>query len=111
MAVTIDATVGGANANSYLTLAAAQDLIDGFVEDDDVVAWGTATTDQKNRALVSATDVVVVNHGSAGTAGAYVVQANTLAAGSFKITVGNVSGGALGEAIVLNFVALKGASA
>ena len=55
MAVTIDATVGGANANSYLTLAAAQDLIDGFVEDDDVVAWGTATDDQKNRALVSAT--------------------------------------------------------
>lgn len=60
--------------------------------------------------LVAATDVVVVNHGSAGTAGAYVVQANTIAAGSFKITVGNVSGGALAEAIVLNFVALKGAS-
>jgi len=59
---------------------------------------------------VSATDVVVVNHGSAGTAGAYVVQANTIAAGSFKVTVGNVSGGALAEAIVLNFVALKGAS-
>ncbi len=55
MAVTIDATVGGANANSYLTLAAAQTLIDGFVEDDDVVAWASATTDQKNRALASAT--------------------------------------------------------
>ena len=60
--------------------------------------------------LIAATDVVVVNHGSAGTAGAYVVQANTLAAGSFKITVSNVSAGALSEAIVLNFVALKGAS-
>jgi hypothetical protein len=55
MAITIDATVGGANANSYLTLAAAQALIDGFVEDDDVVAWASATTDQKNRALASAT--------------------------------------------------------
>ncbi len=55
MAITIDATVGGANANSYLTLAAAQALIDGFVEDEDVVAWASATTDQKNRALVSAT--------------------------------------------------------
>jgi hypothetical protein len=54
MAITIDATIGGASANSYQTLAAAQTLIDGFVEDDDVVAWGTATTDQKNRALVSA---------------------------------------------------------
>jgi hypothetical protein len=59
---------------------------------------------------VAATDVVVVNHGSAGTAGSYLVQANTLAAGSFKITVANVSAGSLSEAIVLNFVALKGAS-
>jgi len=55
MAVTIDATVGGANANSYLTLAAAELIIEGFVQDDDVVAWASATEDQKNRALFSAT--------------------------------------------------------
>ena len=55
MAITIDATIGGASANSYLTLAAAQAIIDGFVEDDDVTAWATATTDQKNRALYTAT--------------------------------------------------------
>ncbi len=54
MAITIVATVGAANANSYLTLSDAQDLIDGFVEDDDVVAWASATTDQKNRALYTA---------------------------------------------------------
>ena len=55
MAVVIDATVGGANANSYLTLAAAQEIIDGFVQDADVTAWASATTDQKNRALFTAT--------------------------------------------------------
>jgi hypothetical protein len=55
MAITIDATVGGASANSYLTLADAQALIDGMVENDDVTAWASATTDQKNRALYSAT--------------------------------------------------------
>ena len=59
---------------------------------------------------VSATDVVVVNHGSAGTAGSYLVNANGIAAGSFKVTVSNVSGGSLSEAIVINYVALKGAS-
>ena len=59
---------------------------------------------------VAATDVVVACHGSAGTAGAYIVSANSIAAGSFKITVSNVSGGSLSEAIVINFVALKGAS-
>ena len=55
MAITIDATVGGANANSYLTLADAQAIIDGFVQDADVTAWASATTDQKNRALFTAT--------------------------------------------------------
>ena len=55
MAITINANVGAADANSYLTLAAAQAIIDGFVEDDDVTAWATATTDQKNRALYTAT--------------------------------------------------------
>ena len=59
---------------------------------------------------IAATDVVVACHGSAGTAGAYIVSANGIASGSFKITVSNVSGGSLSEAIVINFVALKGAS-
>lgn len=55
MAVAINATVGDANANSYLTLAAAQTIIDGFVLDADVTAWASATTDAKNRALFTAT--------------------------------------------------------
>ena len=59
---------------------------------------------------VAATDVVIAIHGSAGTAGAYLVQANTMAAGSFKVTVANLSTGSLGEAIVVNFVVIKGAS-
>ena len=55
MPITIDATVGGASANSYLTLVDAQAIIDGFVQDADVTAWASATTDQKNRALFTAT--------------------------------------------------------
>lgn len=55
MPIAINATVGSASANSYLTLADAQAIIDGFVEDSDVTAWASATTDQKNRALASAT--------------------------------------------------------
>lgn len=54
MAITLDATVGGANANTYLTLNDAQAIIDGLVEDGDVTAWASATTDQKNRALYTA---------------------------------------------------------
>ena len=55
MPVSIVATVGAANANSYQTLGDAQAIIDGLIEDADVVAWASATTDMKNRALVTAT--------------------------------------------------------
>jgi hypothetical protein len=54
MAVVIVATPGAVNANSYLTLAEAQEIIDGMVLDADATAWGIATTDNKNRALYSA---------------------------------------------------------
>ena len=59
---------------------------------------GTEVSFTVTNSKIAATDVVVACHGSAGTAG------------SFKITVSNVSGGSLSEAIVINFVALKGAS-
>ena len=54
MAISLDATIGGANANTYLTLSDANDIIDGLVEDADVTAWASATDDQKNRALYTA---------------------------------------------------------
>lgn len=57
---------------------------------------------------VAATDNIVVNHASAGTAGAYQVQANNIGAGSFQITVRNVSGGGLSEAIVISYQVHKG---
>ncbi len=59
---------------------------------------------------VAATDTIVVNHGSGGTAGAYWLCVSTVAAGSFKISVGNLSGGSLSEAIVLNYNVIKGAA-
>lgn len=52
MAAEINATVGAADANSYLTLAEAQAFADG---DIDAVEWYAATTDQRTRALITAT--------------------------------------------------------
>ncbi len=51
------------------------------------LAGAAEVTFQVNNDKIAATDVVVVNHSSAGTAGSYLVQANSIAAGSFKITV------------------------
>ncbi len=54
MAISIDATVGGASANSYITLSDANSTIEGLIIDDDVQAWISATDDNKNRALFTA---------------------------------------------------------
>ena len=54
MAISIDATVGGASANSYITLSDANAIIEGLVADDDVAAWDGSNTDNKNRALFTA---------------------------------------------------------
>lgn len=59
---------------------------------------------------VDAQDVVIVNHGSAGTAGSYLVQAHAIASGSFAIMVSNVTAGSLSEAIVLNFAIIGGSA-
>ena len=55
MAISLVNTVGCATANTYVDITAAQAFIDGLVENDDVTAWASSTTDQKNRALFSAT--------------------------------------------------------
>ena len=74
------------------------------------LADGAEVTFRVTNDRVAATDVPHVVHGSAGTAGAYRVEVTAVADGYFKVTVGNVSGGSLSQAIVLNFILFKGAS-
>jgi hypothetical protein len=57
---------------------------------------------------VAATDVPLVAIASGATANSYMVGVDAVASGSFHVVVSNVSSGNLGEAIVLNFVILKG---
>ncbi len=44
MAITLDATVGGASANTYITLADANSFIEGLVLSDDAAAWMVQAT-------------------------------------------------------------------
>ena len=52
MTVTVVATAGASNANSYLTVAAADDLADLYLG---TLNWASASTDNKGRALIMAT--------------------------------------------------------
>lgn len=55
MAIVINATVGSASANSYVTLVEADAIVDGLVQDPDVQHWSSGNTDSRNRALYTAT--------------------------------------------------------
>jgi hypothetical protein len=58
--------------------------------------------------IIEANDVLILNHVSAGTAGAYTLNAQ-VSAGSASINVRNVTLGSLSEAIVIQFVVINGA--
>ena len=55
---------------------------------------------------ISATDVVIANQGSGGTAGAYQVACISVGAGTSVFRVTNVTGGALAEAVTINFAVI-----
>jgi hypothetical protein len=55
---------------------------------------------------ITANDVLILNHLSAGTAGSYLLNAQA-AAGSASINVRNITSGPLSEAIVVGFAVIK----
>lgn len=75
------------------------------------LAASTAVSFTFTNSLISATDVVNVCIASAATAGAYLVMADQVSAGSCRISLRNLTGGSLSEALVLTFNVSKGATA
>jgi hypothetical protein len=68
------------------------------------LATATNATFTLNNNLISANDTVILTiAGGQATPGSYNVFANSLAAGSVSITLRNISGGSLSEAIAINF--------
>jgi hypothetical protein len=75
------------------------------------LATSTNATFTLNNSTISANDTVILTiSGGQATAGSYNVFANALASGSVSITLRNISGGSLSEAVVINFCVIHGAS-
>jgi membrane-bound inhibitor of C-type lysozyme len=66
----------------------------------------TNVTFTLNNSTVSAKDVVVLSVSSGATAGAYNCWVSGKGAGTVTITVRNISGGNLSEAVVINFAVI-----
>jgi hypothetical protein len=55
---------------------------------------------------ISATDVVIANQGSGGTAGSYQTHVVSVGAGTCVVRLSNTSGGSLSEAVTINFAVI-----
>jgi len=67
------------------------------------LAGNTAVTFTLNNTFISSNDVVVVNVSAGGTAGAYTTYVSSMTTGSVALTLRNLTGGSLSEAVVLNY--------
>ena len=74
------------------------------------LAAATTVSFTLTNSTIAATDVLVLNHVSGGTAGSYLLNAQA-AAGSVSINVRNITAGSLSEAIVISFAVIKAVTA
>lgn len=70
------------------------------------LAANTTVTFTLTNSSIAATDLLILNHVSGGTAGSYLLNAQA-AAGSASINVRNITSGSLSQAIVIGFAIIK----
>jgi hypothetical protein len=75
------------------------------------LAAGAAASFTLTNSQIGAADAVIVNIAAGASADSYEVTVSAVAAGSCRVQLRNIAAAALGEAVVLNFAILKGATA
>ena len=72
------------------------------------LAANTAVSFTLNNSLISAKDTIIVCISGGGTASAYTCYISSLATNSAVITLRNMTGGALAEAVIVNYAIIHG---
>lgn len=77
----------------------------------DLLTHATVVSAVWTNSKIAATDVVIINHKSGGTVGAYVFNVSCGAGTATLYITNNQTSGTLSEALVLSFVVIKGVTA
>jgi hypothetical protein len=77
---------------------------------NEALAGNTAVSFTLNNSAVSSNDTIIVCISGGATAAAYTTYISSLASGSAIVTLRNLTGGSLGEAVILNYAVIHGAS-
>jgi len=73
------------------------------------LAANTAVSFTLTNSLISTNDTIIVNVSGGGTVGAYTTYISSMTLGSAVVTLRNLTGSALSEAVILNFAIIHGA--
>jgi hypothetical protein len=73
------------------------------------LAANTAVSFTLTNSLISANDAIIVNVSGGGTAAAYTTYISSMSAGSAVVTLRNLTGGSLSEAVIINYAIIHGA--
>jgi hypothetical protein len=103
-----------ASRNASVTQASSKSTAVECSADSGVITMNNASLNATtsvsftcNNAYVDANDTVNVCIASGATTNSYMVLVDAVAAGSFRVHLRNLTAGALGEALVLNFSVIK----
>jgi hypothetical protein len=70
------------------------------------LAANAAVSFTLTNSTISANDAIIVNVSGGGTAAAYTTYISSMGAGSAVVTLRNLTGGALSEAVIINYAIL-----
>jgi len=73
------------------------------------LAANTAVSFTLTNSLISTNDTIIVNVSGGGTVAAYTTYISSMTLGSAVITLRNMTGSTLSEAVILNFAIIHGA--
>jgi hypothetical protein len=71
------------------------------------ITAGTPANFVVTNSTVAATDTIIVHRASGGTASAYTIGCDSVAAGSFRVYIDNLTGSAINEVLTLSFSVIK----
>ena len=75
-----------------------------------LLAANTAASFTLTNSTISTNDSIIVNVSGGGTAAAYTTYISSMTAGSAVVTLRNMTGGDLSEAVIINYAIIHGAA-
>jgi hypothetical protein len=94
-------------ATSKATDVTLSAISGNVVTTNSALASGALVQFVVNNLLADANDLIIANHVSGGTDGAYLIDVSGPVNGGFRINVTNRTGGSLSEAITIGFLVFK----